>query len=662
VFVLRYKTWVNRFNSDPQVLNKTFTLSGTPRTLIGIMPPRFAWFDADVFIPEKPQPGAGAGPIRWFMLGHLKPGVSVRQAEADLTIVANRLSKLYPQNYPTRFEVKVKPLGDSVVGRLQTTLYTVLAAVALLLLIGCGNVANLMLARATAREKEFALRAVLGARRSRLVQQLLVESMILALAGTALGTLLAWGGLKFIVAALPQNLIPAESVIELNAPVLGFTLCVAVLTALMFGLVPALQAARRDLIDPLRDSGKGASSGSRGGRLRGAVVVLEVAMSLTLLIGAGLLMRSFLALREVHLGLHPDHILMAVLPLPEERYKTGHEVAGFFRPLLARLKALPGVVDATESSEVPPTNYTQSEIDIPGKAHEEKWSALLQLCGERYFPMLRMEFKEGRAFTEAEVNGARKLAVVNEAFARKYLRGENPIGALIHVPQLETLADSVRDARFEIVGVIADAKNQGLQLPVEPEIWIPYTVTGDSVSGVRFLLVRTAQTPLTMMNAVRHEIRATDAGVAFAFPDTLEGFIGARSYAGPRFGFVLITIFGCIGLVLVTSGVYSVLAYIAARRTNEIAIRMALGAQRAEVLRMVIKAGLRLVALGVVIGLVVSVALGRVLAGELWGVSTYDPITLAGMVALLMTICVVACWIPARRAARVDPLVALRYE
>ena len=661
VFLLRYKTWVNRFNRDPQILNKTFILSGTPRTLIGIMPPRFAWFDADVFIPEKPEPGGGF-PIRWFMLGHLKPGVSVRQAEAHLTIVANRLSKLYPQNYPTRFEVKVKHLGDSVVGRLQSTLYTVLAAVALLLLIGCGNVANLMLARATAREKEFALRAVLGAGRRRLVQQVLVESGILALGGTALGTLLAWGGLKFIVAALPQNMIPAESVIELNAPVLGFTLCVAALTVLIFGLVPALQAARRDLIDPLRDSGKGASSGFRGGRLRGAVVVLEVAMSLTLLVGAGLLMRSFLALREEHLGVQPDHVLMAVLPLPEERYKSADQVAGFFRPLLARLKALPGIVDATESSEVPPTTYTRSDINIPGKAHEEKWSALLQLCGEGYFPVLRTEFKQGRAFSETEVKSARKLAVVNEAFARKYLRGENPIGARVQVTQLETLAEPVHDARFEIVGVMADVKNQGVQLPVEPAIWIPYTVTGDSIAGPRFLLVRTAQAPLAMMNAVQHEIWATDAEVAFAYPDTLENFIGERSYAGPRFGFVLITIFGCIGLVLVTTGVYSVLAYTAARRTNEIGIRMALGAGRAEVLGMVIKAGLRLVVLGIGIGLIVSMALGRVIATELWGVSAYDPLTLAGMAALLMTICVIACWIPARRAARVDPLVALRYE
>lgn len=659
VFMLRYKTWLTRFNGDPGALNKTFVLSGIPRTLIGIMPPRFGWFDAEVFIPEKPERAAGVGfPIRWFLLGHLKPGVSVRQAEADLTIIANRLSKLNPQDYPKHFDVQVKPLGDSVVGGLRATLYTVLAAVALLLLIGCGNVANLMLARATAREKEFALRAVLGAGRRRLVQQLLIESLVLAFGGTALGTLLAWGGLKFIVAALPQDMIPAEAVIELNAPVLGFTLCVAVLTALIFGLAPALQATRRDLIDPLRDSGKGVSSG-RGGRLRGAVVVFEVAMSLTLLIGAGLLMRSFVALRQEHLGLHPDHVLTALLPLPQERYKTANQVAGFFRPLLARLRALPGVEDATEASRVPPYEYLQTDIDIPGKAHEEKWSALLQLSSEGYFPVLRMEFKEGRGYTEAEVNGARKLAVVNQTFARKYLGRENPIGARIHMAGLETLADPVRDAWFEIIGVVADAKNQGLQLPIEPEIWIPYTVTG---SSAQIVLVRTAKEPLAMMNSVRHEIWATDSGVAMAYPGTLEGFITSRSYAGPRFGFMLTTIFGCIGLVLVSIGVYSVLAYTAARRTQEIGIRMALGAERAEVLRMVIKGGFRLVVLGVAIGLLASLTLGRVIATQLWGVSAYDPITLAGMAALLTAICVVACWIPARRAARVDPLVALRYE
>lgn len=660
VFVLRYKTWVNRFNRDPQVLNKTFILSGTPRTLVGIMPPRFAWFDADVYFPEKPEPAAGAGSsMGWFLVGHLKPGVSVSQAEADLLIVANRLAKLYPHDYPTHFEVKLKRVGDGVIGHLQTTLYTVLAAVALLLLIGCGNVANLMLARTTAREKEFALRAVLGAGRKRLVQHLLVESLTLAAGGAALGTLLAWGGLKFIVAALPQDSIPAEAVIELNAPVLVFTLCVAVLTPLIFGLAPALQAARRDLIDPLRDSGKGTSSGFRGRRLRSAVVVAEVAMSLTLLIGAGLLMRSFQALREERLGMHPDHVLMALLPLPQERYKTADQVSGFFRPLLARLKALPGVVDATVSSAVPPYGDTPSDIDIPGTAHEEKWTTLFQLCSEGYFPVLRMEFQGGRAFTEAEVHNARKLAVVNHTFVRKYLGNQNPIGARVHVVQLETFADPVPDPWFEIIGVVADAKNQGLQLPIEPEMWIPYTVTG---SSDRIVLVRTAQEPLAMMNAMRHEIWATDSGVALAYPGTLESFISERSYAGPRFGLVLIAIFGCIGLVLVSIGVYSVLAYTAARRTQEIGIRMALGAEKAEVLGMVIKAGLRLVTLGVAIGLIASVVFGRVMATELWGVSSYDPLTLGGMAALLMTICVVACWIPARRAARVDPMIALRYE
>jgi putative ABC transport system permease protein len=662
VFVLRYKTWVSRFNRDPQALNKIFILSGIPRTLIGIMPPRFGWFDSDVYIPEKPEPAAGGAgfPIRWFLVGHLKPGVAVRQAEADLTIIANRLAKLHPHDYPTHFEMEVKHVGDGVIGNLRPTLYTALAAVALLLLIGCANVANLMLARATAREKEFALRAVLGAGRSRLVQQLLVESLILALAGTALGTLLAWGGLKFIVAALPQDMIPTEAVIELNAPVLGFTLGVAVLTALIFGLVPALQAARRDLVDPLRDSAKGVSSGFRGGRFRGAVVVVEVAMSLTLLIGAGLLMRSFVALRAEHLGFHPDHVLMALLPLPQVRYQTADQMVGFFRPLLTRLRALPGVVDAAEASAEPAYDGgMQSDIDIPGKAHEEKWSALLQLCSEGYFSVLRMEFKDGRAFSEAEVNGARKLAVVNQTFVRKYLGNGNPMGARVHVVQLESSPDPVQDAWFEIIGVVADARNQGLQLPIQPEMWIPYTVTN---SVARIILVRTAQEPLAMMNSVRREIWASDSGVAVAYPGTLEGFISSRSYAGPRFGFMVTTIFGCIGLVLVTIGVYSVLAYTAARRTQEIGIRMALGAERAEVLGMVIKAGLRLVVLGIAIGLIVSLALGRVLATQLWGVSAYDPLTLAGMAALLMAICVVACWIPARRAARVDPLVALRYE
>jgi putative ABC transport system permease protein len=664
VFVMRHKTWMERFNGDPSVLNKTFVLNGRARTLIGIMPPRFGWYEADVLIPESPVRGVSTGfaglPARWFLLGRLKPGVSKAQAAADATIIANHLARINPQDYPAHFQVLVKRLGDTVVGRFESTLYTILAAVGLLLLIGCGNVANLMLARATSREKEFALRAVLGAGRARLVRLLLVESLVLAISGAALGVLVAWGGLKLIVAAMPQNLIPAESVIELNTPVMVFTLVVAVLTAVIFGLAPALQAARRDLNDPLRDSGKGVINGFRTGRMRDTVVVMEVAVSLTLLIGAGLLMRSFVALREVHLGLQADHVFETQLPLPADRYKTAAHVRGFFQPLLARVKAIPGVVDATESSALPPYGGMDSKMEISGKSHEEEWHTQLQNVSEGYFRVLRIPFKMGRAFREAEINDARKVAVVNETFVSAFLCGEDPIGRRIKLAGLETLADPVSEPWFEIVGVVADVTNQGLERPVEPEVWVPYTVTG---SGEQILLVRTQQTPMALMNEVHQAVWATDAGVALAFPGALEDRISQSLYAGPRFGFLLMTIFGCLGLILVTVGVYSVLAYATARKTHEIGIRMALGAERADVFRLVIRAGLRLVTTGVAIGLIVSLLLGRAIEAELWrGVKPYDPATLAGTTVLLLGTAALACWIPAKRAARVDPMVALRYE
>jgi putative ABC transport system permease protein len=555
--------------------------------------------------------------------------------------------------------VYLESLTNSVVGRFKATLYIVLGAVGLLLLIGCGNVANLLLARATTREKEFAIRSALGANRWRMVRQLLVESLILAAGGAAVGTLLAWAGLKFLVALIPQNIIPAEAVIRLNLPVLAFTLAVAVLTALVFGLVPALKVARKDLSDPLRDSGKGISGGFRHGRFRDAVVVLEVGLSLTLLVGAGLLMRSFVALREVHLGLQPDHVLVARLPLPVDRYKTAAQVTGFYRPLLQRLKALPGVVEATETSTLPPYGGIPSDIEIPGKTHAEKWNAMFQLVSEGYFPVLKIQFLDGRSFTEAEVSGARKLAVVNQVFVKKYLGNENPIGRQVRIAQLSQFDDAVKEPLFEIIGLVADVKNRGLQDPVDPEIWIPYTVTGSAFRGI---LVRTAGEPLPMLNAVEHEIWATDPNVALTFTGTLEGYISQFSYAGPRFGFFLMTIFSSIGLVLVTLGVYSVLAYTTARRTHEIGIRMALGAESTDVLRLILRMGLRLVGIGVGIGLIASLALGRVIATQLWGVSAYDPWTLSCVPLLLIMTGLFACWVPARRAAGVDPLIALRYE
>jgi putative ABC transport system permease protein len=665
VFVLRYKTWVKQFGADPNVLNKTFLLNDTPRTLIGIMPPRFGWFDADLWIPEKPNRAdanrtyAGAFKRYWYLLGHLKHGVSMQQAEADLTVVSHHLAGVYPDIYPKHFSVQVQSLTDQVVGQFRTTLYIILSAVGLLLLIGCGNVANLLLAKATTREKEFAIRCALGASRRRVIRQLLVESLILALSGALFGTLLAWIGLRFIVALMPQGTIAAEAVIRLNLPVLLFTLAVAISTALLFGLVPALKAARKDLCEPLRGAGRGVSGGFRHGKFRNALVVMEVALSLTLLVCAGLLMRNFVALRQVHLGMQPDHVLVVRLPLPVERYKTADQVAGFFRPLLQRLKALPGVVGATETTTLPPYGGLGSEIEVPGATHPEKWNAIFQLCSEGYFPVLKIQFLDGRPFNESEVNAARKLAVVNQTFVKKYLSGSNPIGKQVRIVQLSQFADKVPDPTFEIIGVVSDVKNNGLQDPLEPEIWIPYTVTGSAFRGI---MVRTTQEPLSMLNVVRHEIWATDSNVALTLTGTLEGYISQFSYAGPRFGFMLMVIFAVIGLILVTIGVYSVLAYTTAQRTQEIGIRMALGAEGSDVLLMVVRMGLRLVAIGVGIGLLVSVGLGRIIATQLWGVSAYDPWTLTCVPVVLLITGLLACWIPARRAARVDPLLALRHE
>ena len=663
VFVMRCKTWVTKFSGDPNILGKTFVLNDVPRTLVGVMPPRFGFGDSDVWIPMKPQRAEANDiygfPQHWFLMGHLKPGVSEKQAQVDLDIVTHRLATKYPKDYPKHFTVEIQSLTDLVVGQFRTTLYIMLAAVGLLLLIGCGNVANLLLARATGREKEFAIRAVLGAGRVRLIRQLLVESLILAIGGAALGTLIAWGGLKSLVAAIPQNIIPAEAVIRLNTPVLLFTLCVAVTTALVFGLVPALQAARRDLNDPLRDSGKGTSGGGRNGRLRNAVVVLEVAVSLTLMVGAGLLMRSFMALRNVQLGLSADHILVVRLPLPLDRYKTSDQLISFYKPLLQRLKSLPGVVDAMETSSLPPFGGSRSEVDVVGKSHDEKWQTMFQLSSESVFSVLKIPFRSGRTFTEAEVDGKRKLAVINETFAQRYMKGENPIGQRIHIIGIETYPDPVKDAWFEVIGVVADAKNQGLQDPPLPEAWIPYTVTGSTNRGI---LVRTAQDPMAMLKSVEQEVWATDRGVALTFTGSLESFINSFSYAGPKFGFLLMSIFGGIGLILVTVGVYSVLAYTAAQRTHEIGIRMALGAESGDVLKLVVSMGVRLVGLGVAIGVAASLLLAGAIKSQLWGVSAHDPMTVIAVTAVLMVTGVVACWIPARRASRVDPLVALRYE
>jgi putative ABC transport system permease protein len=380
-------------------------------------------------------------------------------------------------------------------------------------------------------------------------------------------------------------------------------------------------------------------------------------------------MHSFLALREVNLGLQADHVFKTFLLLQPDRYKTAEQMSTFFRPVLARVKAIPGVMDAAESNAVPPESGQDSKIEVSGKSSAEKWHAQVQNVSEAYFRVLRIPFEMGREFTEAEINDARKVAVVNRKFVSTYLSGEDPIGRRVKVVGLESVADSLRDPSFEIVGVAGDVVNQGapgygragLQAPIEPQVWVPYTVTG---SGTRVLFVRSAaQTPMALINEVEQAVWATDPGVALAYPDALEHSISIGLYAGPRFALLLMIIFGSVGLILVTVGVYSVLAYTTAQKTHEIGIRMALGAERTTVLRLVIIEGLRLILAGVAVGLVVSLLLGPAVQAQLWpGVKPYDPATLATMVLVLLATGVLACWIPARRAARVDPMVALRYE
>jgi putative ABC transport system permease protein len=662
VFVMSYKTWLARHNLDPGVLGRTFVMNGVPTTCVGVMPQRFTKLGADVYRPVVLNRGDPLVNRRFFMFqARLKPGVTFEQAAADVDLIARRMAKEYPDRYPKQFVVRIVGWAESIVGQFKTTLYTLAAAVGLLLLIACSNVANMLLARGAAREREMAIRLSLGASRLRVIRQLLIESVLLALCGAVVGCLFAYGGIKGLVLLIPEGLIPREAAIRLSVPVLMFSLAIAVCTALVFGLAPALQTAKRDMVESLKGSGKGVAGGFRRGWLRNTFVVVEVALSLMLLAGAGLLMRTFVNLQQVDLGLNPDNILVARLPLPRGQYGTAEAKKRFFEALLQRLHALPGVVAATETSTLPPYGGIRSDVDIPGKPQTEKRLALFQLCSEGYFQTLGLRLIRGRPLSKEDVSDARRVAVVNQTLAQRFFGNEDPIGQRIKFKQLETLPDggAVQNPVFEIIGIISDARNQGIRDPLMPEAFIPYTLTGAFERGI---LVRTATEPSALLNSVRREIWAVDRGVAVTNTGTLKGFLAQFSYAEPRFALVLLAIFAGVGLVLVAIGVYSVIAYTVSRQTQEIGVRMALGARRIDVLGMVVRMGLRLIVLGVVIGLLASVAATRVLANQLWGVSARDPMTLIAAVAVMTLAGLAACYFPARRATRVDPMVALRYE
>jgi putative ABC transport system permease protein len=658
VFVLSYKVWQGRFGSDPGIVGKTFTMDGQPRTLIGIMPKRFTWWGADLWIPSMIDRADTDPNAQFFgMMGHLKPGLTPEGAAADVEVLAHRIAKSYPLFYPKRFHVKMTLLVDNVVGRFRSTLYTLLAAVGLLLLIACANVANLLLAKATAREKEFAVRNSLGAGRWAITRQLLTESLMLAFIGAGLGCLFAWGGLKALTAALPKFTFPDEAVISLNVRVLVATIVLTILTALIFGLAPAVGSFSRNLSEPLKAGGRG-NSGFRRGRLRNLLVIGEVALSLVLLTGAGLLMRSFILQRQADLGIRPEKLLTTQIFLGK-KYHTAEQQARFFRELMPQLAAFPGVTSASAALDFPPFGGIDTEFEAAGVTHSEKWKGQMAFVDTNFFPTIGARLLRGRYLNETDIVAKRKVAVVNQTLATKFFPGKDPIGKQIELVDLAKAPEPVANPWFEIVGVASDIRNHGVRDAILPEAYGPYTL---SSYGGFIVFLRTVGDPGLLSRALDAAVLKMDKSVLPQQTGTLVDQLEQFQFAQPRFGLELFSVFATIGLILVSVGVYSVVSYTVSQQNREIGIRMALGASRRDVRGLVIASGMRFIGVGVVVGIVASLLLLRLIAAQIFGVKTYDPLTLLGVVVLLAIVGLVACYVPSVRATRVDPLVSLRQE
>lgn len=660
VFAMSSRLWRNEFNSDPKILGTTFTLNGERRTLVAIMPPRFLLGDADMWMPYNIHGSdAATQHMWWWTLGRMKTGITLAQVAAQFDIVARRLAKEYPSDYPKQFTTSAHTLLDEVIRQFRNVIYMLAAAVGMLLLIACSNVANLLLARATARQKEIAIRASVGASRGRIIRQLLVESFALALAACAIGCVFAYVGLRLVIKVIPPDTIPAETAVVMSGGALGFALLVAALTTLLCGLVPALYAVRGDLQTRLKDSSRGTGTELRRGKLRSALVVAEVALSIMLLVGAGLMLRTLFALEHVDLGMNPRNVLVVPTPLPEARYKTPQQRSVFFQELLRRVTTLPGVISASQSLGLPPFGGPRSDVTIPGKPHSAPWMTMAQLCSEGYFRTLQIPLLRGSLLSEADVASGRRVAVVNQTLARDYFGKEDPLGHTIKFNALDEEPDLPHNAYFEIIGVAGDAKNRGLQDPAMPEVFVPYTAIA-SLSGA--ILVRTAVDPGSLLPSIEKQIWSVDPNVATSDTGSLESLLQRNTYSKPEFSMILIAIFAGIGLALVAVGVFSVMSYSVSLRTHEIGIRMALGAERGAILRMVLFNGLGLIGLGLILGEISSMFVTRFISSQLWGVSARDPVTFLVVVAVLVGVGLAACAIPAIRATAVDPLIALRYE
>ncbi len=659
VCVLGFPFWQRQFGGDPSVLGRTLTLNGKARTVVGIMPPRFMWRGADVYLPVHFRHGETPEGVRYVhLLGRLKPGVTAAQAEADLKPVIDDLKRLAPESFPEQYRVALRSFAETFPSGIRQELWLLLAAVALLLLIACANVSSLLLARGLARRGEMAVRMSVGASRRRLVAQLLTESAVLALCGCLLGVLLAWGGMKAILTVVPPFTIPDESEVRIHLPVLGFSLALTFLTALLFGLGPALASSKTSLSEALRSGGRGAVAGRGHGLARGALVVLEVALSVVLLTSAGLMVRTLMAAESADLGVRTDRLLTLRVPLSETRYRENWQRSAFIENLLARLQGAPGVASAAANSWFHPLGNFSVPVQVPAHPLPDSPRVNINPVSNGYLGVFAIALKNGRGFTQADVDQRRHVALVSERFVHRFFENGSALGQVLSIPALKQPPVSLADDRMEIVGVVADTAGGGLE-DQRPELYIPHTLAG--VSDCLTVLSAAAD-PFSALPAVRAAVHSIDSDQPISDIRTLEQRIGQQLLSSRRFNAILFGVFACLGLALAAVGIYGVMANSVSRRTNEIGVRMAMGAAQGDIYRLVLGEGARLLFDGVALGSLAAIASSRLLAQLVWRARVFDPLTIGAVALLLATVGAAACWLPARRGARIHPISALRFD
>ena len=661
VVILSNGLWQQRFGSDPGVIGRQIQLDGESREIIGVMPPGFsfprerqAWLPIEYdenFVTK--QRGA------WFIsvVARLKPGVTAEQSAAEVQTIGRNLQKQYP-DYNGNVGMTTLPLHEAMVTDIRRAVLVLLGAVGFVLLIACANVANLLLARAAARESEMAVRTALGAGRGRLVRQLLTESVILSMCGAGFGLLLAIWGVEFLTGLQPEG-IPRLDAVRVDAMVIAFTLVTAMLTGLVFGLVPAFHATR-GLSHTLKESGRGSASSRTGSRVRGALVIAEMALAVMLLAGAGLLMRSFVRLQGVDPGFKPEQTLSFELTLPDARYKEDVKRVAFFDQLLPRLRALPGVQSAGAVMGLPLSgmnfNISFQVSGRPPVPPFQQPTMEVRVASPEYFSTMGIPITRGRAFTNDDREDTPRVVLLTESAARRYFPGEDPIGKTIKLGWGK--GPGKPKAGGEVVGIAGDVKDSGLNEPNPPEIYLPLRQWPVSLMSV---VIRTATPPSSLTEAVRSEVYAVDPNLPLSNVRTLDQIV-AKSISQPRFYMTLLTIFAGVALALAGIGIFGVLSYAVAQRTREIGIRMALGAQERTVVRLVVRQAMLLVIAGVVSGTAAALLLSRTLTKMLFSITPTDPLTFGGVALVLVSVALLASYMPARRATRVDPIVALRAE